>query len=99
LKKENGVLRMVSENRNKESFITIPHAAARLDCSTKSIYRLIECGELRGSRVFTGLRVLESSLDLYIERQIKKFEFEQGVDEYLGTGVDYDALEDMTREE
>ena len=50
----------------------------RLNVSTRSVYRIIEEGHVRALRVRGSLRVLESSVDEYLARQLAEFELEIG---------------------
>ena len=64
----------------KRRLLNVDEAAARLNVSSRSIYRLISEAQLVGLKVRGSLRVLESSIDSYIERQILSYSLEVGVD-------------------
>ena len=64
----------------KSRLLNVDEAAARLNVSSRSIYRLISEAQLVGLKVRGSLRVLESSIDSYIERQILSYSLEVGVD-------------------
>jgi len=50
-----------------------------LGCSRSMVYRLIQDGELKALRVRASLKILRSSVELYIDRQIAKYQQEEGV--------------------
>jgi excisionase family DNA binding protein len=53
--------------------------ALRLNISRRQAYRLIESGELVALRVRCSLRVVESSIDQYLKKQIELFAVESGL--------------------
>jgi excisionase family DNA binding protein len=60
--------------------LNVEQAASRLNVSTRTVYRMIAEAQLVGLKVRGSLRVLESSLDDYIKRQIFAYSLEVGVD-------------------
>lgn len=50
--------------------MTIPQAAAYLGCSDRTVYRLIDTGELRATRVRKVFRVRQEWLDEYLDRPV-----------------------------
>jgi len=66
----------------------VDEVADILNCSSRSVYRLISAGELRAFRIRSSLRVSREGLDLFIQRQISKFQEEEGINDFSVTGVD-----------
>lgn len=59
--------------------LTADHVATRLRCSKRTVYRLIEQGELSAIRISEKLlRIHPDAVDAYLERKIAEFEFENG---------------------
>jgi len=58
-------------DRNHEAsvrLLTIPQAAVELNCSPRTIWRLIAAGELRLVRVYRAARVCRKSVESLISR-------------------------------
>jgi excisionase family DNA binding protein len=53
-------------------------AGERLKISRSGVYRLLSEGQLRGLKVRGSVRVVESSIDDYLQRQICAFALENG---------------------
>lgn len=61
------------DTKTTDQLISLPRAAARLDISTRGLYRLIANDELpRPIKVGGSSKLCESDLDAYIERLKKK---------------------------
>ena len=61
-----------------EKFLTIKHVAEKLDVSDRTVYRLAAEGQLRCLKIRSALRVLESSFQSYLQRQIEIYDTEVG---------------------
>jgi excisionase family DNA binding protein len=59
--------------------LTPREAATELNCSIRSIYRLVADGELAAFNIRTCLRITSESLDQYRKRQILKFQLDNGI--------------------
>lgn len=70
---------MIKPNRKIPKLLTVNRAAELLSCHPKTIRRLINEGELQGCKVRDALRVTQRSLNIYIERQIMKFQTRDGL--------------------
>jgi excisionase family DNA binding protein len=62
----------------KDTLLTPEAVAARLNISRAGAYRLLKSGQFVGLKVRGSLRILESSVEEYIERQIALFQLENG---------------------
>lgn len=58
----------------KTQLFRIDQAAAALNCSRRTVYRLIETCEVDGLKVRGGMRITVDSIELYIRRQISNFQ-------------------------
>ena len=67
----------------KKAFYRVDEIAKTLNCSSRTVYRLISDGELAAFRVRSSLRVRAASLDLYIQKQIRTFQFTEGIEPKL----------------
>ena len=66
----------------KKRSYTVGEAAEYLRASPRTIYRLIETGDLIAFRFRRrGLRITDEALEAYIKRQIIKFQEEIGLNE------------------
>lgn len=61
-----------------DRLLRIDQAAERLNCSERTLYRIVADGELLALKVRQSLRILESSLEAYIQKQIGVFQSENG---------------------
>ena len=55
-----------------EEILTVEQAARRLKVSPKTVYRTVEKGELRASRIGRALRVREGDLVEYLEARMER---------------------------
>ena len=63
----------------KKKLLRIDEVATRLNISVRTVYRLVETAELDDMRIRNTLRVVESSIDPFIRRQISIFQEETGI--------------------
>lgn len=70
---------MNTPESKKIQLLRIDQAADALNCSRRTVYRLIETCEVDGLKVRGGLRVTAISIELYIRRQISNFQEENGI--------------------
>ncbi|BBO88189.1 helix-turn-helix domain-containing protein [Desulfosarcina ovata] len=59
--------------------ITAQKAAAILDTSTRHVYRLLEDGSIVGLKTRGAVRIVEDSLNNYIQDQITIFQVDNGI--------------------
>lgn len=57
----------------------VDEVAEILNCSSRTVYRLVADGEIIAFRLRSALRVSSSSLEFFIKRQISAFQFENGI--------------------
>lgn len=62
----------------KDRLLRPTEVAERLAVSDRTIYRLLESGELRGLRIRGAVRVLPASVDEYLRRKISEYQLEIG---------------------
>ena len=87
--KENLRVDEAMKTNNFKKLYRVDEVADILNCSSRSVYRLISDGELRAFRIRSSLRVSREGLDLFIRRQIQKFQEEEGLEnDFSVTGVD-----------
>ena len=58
--------------------LSVTQAAKILNCSKRTVYRLLEEGALEGCKVRNLSRITEKSVNAYIERQVLAFQIENG---------------------
>lgn len=63
----------------KRQLYNVNEAAEYLNCSRRTVYRLVSDGDLQALRVRSSLRIPAGSLDSYIQRQIAEFQADEGV--------------------
>lgn len=64
----------------KKKVLTISDAAELLCCSTRTIYRLIDDGELVAFHLRKNcLRITCESMDVFMRKKIEKFQAENGI--------------------
>lgn len=63
----------------REQLLRIDQVADILNCSKRSVYRLISECELGALKVRGVLRITADSVDLYIKRQISVFQINNGL--------------------
>lgn len=66
---------------NKKLF-RVDQVAETLNCSTRTVYRLIENCELDALKVRGSLRITSDSVDLYIKREISHFQENNGIRQF-----------------
>lgn len=64
--------------RNKERLLRVDQAATRLNTSPRTVYRLAGEGVFNSCKIGGSLRIIESSLEKYIKKQIEKRYLEIG---------------------
>ena len=52
-----------------ETFLTVQEVAELMRVSTMTVYRLIKAGELRAARVGRSLRLRDSEVQAYLDRE------------------------------
>lgn len=67
------------KSTERKRFYRVKEAAEVLNCSTRTVYRLIDTGELLAFRIRSSLRVSIESIDEYIRRQISAFQENEGI--------------------
>ena len=75
--------------------ITIKRAASIMDCSEKTVRRLVCSGDLIGCKIRGALRIDLGSLTSYIHRHIEHFCEQNGTFDFSRTEVDRDAPADF----
>ena len=60
--------------------LNVDQAAERLNVSKSSIYRLLSEGQLYALRVRGSTRLPEDGIDDYIDRQILKYQLDEGME-------------------
>lgn len=70
----------------KDRLLRVDEVSKRLNCNARTVYRIIADGDLAALKVRGSLRVTESTLQHYIEKQILKFQQENGICDFF----DYD---------
>lgn len=75
--------------------LVMSEAADILRCSKKTVYRLISDGELEALHVRGSLRVTQSSIDVYIDRQIAMFQEQNGRYKHAASPPDPDMGENL----
>lgn len=63
----------------KSRLFRIDQVADVLNCSRRSVYRLVEACEVDALKVRGSLRVTVDSVDLYIKREISHFQEKNGI--------------------
>ena len=63
----------------KTQLLRIDQAADALNCSRRTVYRLVETCEVDALKVRGALRITFDSLELYIRREISQFQEKNGV--------------------
>jgi excisionase family DNA binding protein len=64
--------------------LRVEQCAERLNISKRQAYRLISCGCFTSLKVGHSLRVIESSVDSYLKKQIELYAVESGL-------IDFDS--------
>jgi len=59
--------------------LRIDEVAEILACSRRSVYRLLENGELEGFRVKSDIRITPESVETFRQRQVSRFREEIGM--------------------
>ncbi|MGA9536333.1 MAG: helix-turn-helix domain-containing protein [Desulfobacterales bacterium] len=67
----------------EKKYFGLSEIAAIFKCSKKTVYRLISEGELEALHVRGSLRVILTSVDYYINNQIKGYQKKNGVYKYV----------------
>ncbi len=80
-----------------KKLLTVKEASGILNCSEKTVRRLISDGELVCCKICGCLRIESKYLEIYINRQIFKFKVEHGgckkyFDELLKDAPDLDEI-------
>ena len=63
----------------KEKLLRVDQAAKALNCSRRTIYRLITDCEIDALKIRKTLRITHESVDLFIRRQISAYQEDNGV--------------------
>ena len=58
--------------------MTAQEVARILNCSQRTVYRLLSDGQLEGGKVKGAIRIVPDSVDRYIERIVSAFQLENG---------------------
>ncbi|MDY6879250.1 MAG: helix-turn-helix domain-containing protein [Thermodesulfobacteriota bacterium] len=58
--------------------LRIDEVSEILSCSARTVYRLVQEGELLAFKIRSSLRVPRAELDLYVRRQIEFFQESEG---------------------
>ena len=69
---------MKNQAVTSKKLLLVREVANALRCSPRTVYRMIQQGELRGVRVRSSLRVFAASIDDYLDREAKRLEHEIG---------------------
>lgn len=64
-------------SRDYPRYLRIDQTAEYLNCSVRSVYRLISDGELEAFRLKSFLRITRDSINEYVTRKIKDFRKEK----------------------
>ena len=67
-----------NKSRHYPRYLRIDQAADYLNCSIRTVYRLISDGELEAFRLKSSLRITKESINEYVTRKIKDFRDEKG---------------------
>ena len=84
---------MKNQVTRRKKLLRVGEVADGLNCSTRTVYRLIADGELSALRIRSSLRVYSESVDDYLRREKMKFQCEMNE-----TGV-WDSLADFARDD
>ncbi|MBF0226006.1 MAG: helix-turn-helix domain-containing protein [Desulfobacterales bacterium] len=71
-----------------KNLLLVKEAATILRCSTKTIYRLINENQLEALKVRGSLRIIEGSIQSYLNRQYYEFKEQNGYGKKFGTSLD-----------
>ena len=80
------VIRTNAKEKSMQTLLDISEIAAIFKCSKKTVYRLISEGELEALNVRGSLRVTLTSVDYYINNQIKGYQKKNGVYKHAYAG-------------
>ena len=64
-------------SRNYLRYLRIDQTAEYLNCSIRTVYRLVSDGELEAFRLKSSLRITRDSINEYVTRKIKDFRKEK----------------------
>ena len=64
-------------SRDYPRYLRIDQTAEYLNCSIRTVYRLISDGELEAFRLKSSLRITRDSINEYVTRKIKDFRKEK----------------------
>jgi len=64
-------------SRDYPRYLRIDQTAEYLNCSIRTVYRLISDGELEAFRLKSSLRITRDSINGYVTRRIKDFRKEK----------------------
>ena len=66
-----------NSSRDYPRYLRIDQTAEYLNCSVRTVYRLISDGELEAFRLKSSLRITRDSINGYVNRKIKDFRKEK----------------------
>ncbi len=66
-----------NKSRDYPRYLRIDQTAEYLNCSIRTVYRLVSDGELEAFRLKSSLRITRDSINEYVTRKIKDFRKEK----------------------
>jgi excisionase family DNA binding protein len=63
----------------RDKLLRVDEVAERLNCSPRTVYRILSEGQLSALKVRGSLRIMETTLEHFIQQQVAAFELENGV--------------------